>query len=601
MEELRVKKCFDVTHELEKASIQMRVDVRTLFYNVIGVYTFISEDEDGIRTELSEARSKDFFSSKTYEDRKYFIFQAYDLVIKKRKERAVERFKIDLEEQDSQLVLSFSSENLDWILENLGEVQRAIHRKKAFLGVIFKDFSISFDAEELRKKITSAEKWIGEIRKVVLEKSDYYQPLRDGYFLFKLQKEWEYRSKMQYENSSYAVKSGMEVGRLYKGKKGYDGRNLRGKYIINEKREPEELEIGFLDGDFILEDCGDYTLFNGNKQGFVGFNSSGLVLIKDTSFEELSHRNIGNLLGGLECGMELNVRASNPEKDAVCAGIILEAKKLTISGSIDQGSKIKAEHCVISGFTHQNVEIYGKEVEVDILKGKVCAERIKVRMCEGGHIDCGEGEIAESIGAEIKGKTIRIKTMHSNNKVYISSRLEIKEMKGGGNYLCIDSSAFLDYREEIDRIKKKREKYLDSIVKLSKIYKVELVQAKKMKPAVEQFKTIYQQNLQKGIQTQPYILITLGEYVNLMGRLKVIKAKMEQCQKRADDFLEEIKPLTQISIEGKIECESEWVDQNQVEFVDITRDERETMIIEDGERVNISINPNTLKLVKERI
>lgn len=601
MEEIRVEKCFDVTHELEKASIQMRVDARSLTFNVIKVHTFISEEEDGIRTELSEAKTRDFFSSKTYEDHQYFISQAYDLVIKKRKERYIERFKIELEEQDSELVLWCPPESITWILENLGEVQRAIYRRKAFLGVIFKEFSMSFDAEELRKKITSAENWVGGVKRVVLEKSDYYQPLRDGHFFFRLQKEWEYRSKIKYDNSSYAVKDGMEVGRLYKAKKGYDGRNLKGEYIINEKRDPVELEIGFLEGEFMLEPFDDFTLFRGSKQGFVGFNSSGLVLIKETSFEELSHRNIGNLLGGLECGMELNIKASNPEKDAVCAGIILEAKKLTIMGSIDQGCKIKTEKCTISGATHQNVEISGKEVDVDLLKGKVYADKVKVKMCEGGYIDCESGEILDAVGAEIKGKTISVRTMHANNKIFISSRLEIKEMKGGGNYFCIDSSAFLDYREEIEKIKKKREKYLDSIVKLSKIYKIELVQAKKMKPAVEQFRAIYQQNTQKGIPTQSYILITLGEYVELMGRLKVIKAKMDQCQKRADDFLNEIKPLMEISVEGRIECASAWVDQNQVEFINVTRDERETLIIEDGERVNVGVDSASLKLIKERI
>lgn len=599
--EIKVTQCFDLFHELEKASIILKTDSKNLCFDVVGVKTFLSEEPDGIRQELNEAKAKDFFGSRNYEDDQYYISQAYDLLIRKREKGHCEHFDIQLENENSELYFIYSIEEEEWLLENLAEVKKGIDRKKAINGVIFQDFSLNFDVESFKDKIANAQKSIGGKKKFLLEKSKFYTPSVEGHFFFTLKEEWEFIRKTSIENSSYAVKNGMEVGRLYKAKNGSDGRNLKGEYIKIEKKELHDIEFSALGDDFALEDLGDYVLYSGNKEGFVGLNSSGLILVKENNFEEINNRNMGNLLGGLECGMEINVKASMPEKDAIGAGIIIEAKKINITGGVDQGVFIRSEECNINGFTHQNVEIFAKKAEIGVLRGTLKAEEVKIKMCEGGNVDCADGEFEEMVGAEIRGRNISVKILHGNNKIYISSKVSIEEMKGGGNYFCIDSSAFLDYREEIAKIKKKHTKYLEAVDRLGKIYKQELAQVKKMKPAVDRFRVIFSKNMQTGVHTQPYILSTIGEYMGLCKRLKKIKRKIQEYQEYSQEILKEIEPITKISLEGRVECKGAWVQQNQVEFIDALVDKREVVNIEDGEKVNVYVDANYHKLLKERI
>lgn len=601
MEELKVSRCFDVTHELQKASIIFKTNVKNLTFNVVEVYTFISSQEDGPKRELSENQAKDFFSSGEYEDDQHFISQAYDLIIKKKDKRSEDKFSLVLEKSESELYLICLEENLNWLMENLGEVQRGINAQKALLGVIFHDFSVSFSTEELRNKLASAQKGVGHTKRVFLEKSQFFSPLIDSYFYFTLKEDWEAIRKVCHENSSYGVKSGMEVGRFYKAKAGDDGRNLRGEFVKNEKRDPIESEFSVLEGDFEIQDCEEYILYKGWREGFVGQNSSGLILVKEMNFEEVTQRNIGNLLGGLECGIEINIKSSVPEKDAVGAGIIIEAQKLNIIGSIDQGAVIRCEKCSISGCVHQGAEIFAKEAEIGLHKGKLHCDKAIVKLCEGGMVDCEIGEFEELTGAEISGKEISVKNMRGNNKVSISTLLNIEEMSGGANNFCIDSSAFLEYREEIKKIQKKHGKYLEAIDKLNRAYRQDYSQAKKMKPAVDKFRILLAQQQQQGIQPQDYLLGTIGEYMGLCNRLKALKAKIEGYEREAKEVLKEIEPIAKISLGGRINCNSAWVQQNQVEFINILNIGREKLTIEDGEKINVKIDPNSMKLTKERI
>lgn len=600
MEELKVNRCFDVAHELQKASIIFKTSAKNLTFNVVEVYTYIGAHKDEDKKELNENQVRDFFNSGEYEDNQYSIFQSYDLIIKKRDKKVEDKFSLILERSASELYLIYPEENLKWLMENLGEVQRGINAKKALLGVVFRDFSMSFNTEELRNKLASAQKGVGYTKKVLLEKSQFFSPLTDAHFYFTLKEDWEAIRKASYENSSYAVKNGMEVGRFYKSRVGNDGRNLKGEFIKNERREPIDMEFSVLEEDFLIQDHGEYILYMGGREGFVGINSSGLILVKEMNFEEVTYRNIGNLLGGLECGIEINIKSSTPEKDAVGSGIILEAQKLNIIGSVDQGSVIRSEVCSISGCVHQGVEIFTKEAEIGLHKGRLHCEKAVVKLCEGGMVDCEVGEFEDLSGAEVYGKEITVKVMRGNNKVSISTRLDIEEMRVGDNDLCIDSSAFLSYREEIERIQKKHKKYLEIIDKLNQIYKQDLIQAKKMKPAVDKLHVLVSQQQQQGIQPQPYLLDTIKEYAGLHNHIKALKLKIESCIRDAEAVLKKMEPIAKIGLEGRINCNSVWVQQNQVEFVDIMHARRERLIIEDGERINIKIDPYSMKLIKER-
>lgn len=595
---VHIEKCFDVLRELEKASILFKTEIKALSYEILKVYTFITEDE-GSRRELSDEEAASFFESKKYEAEHCELTQAYDLVI--RQEEELLPFDLELDLDQSRLCLVCSLDVYSKLFENLEKLHKKINAKKAFLGVIFKDFSPTLgDTSKMQAKLELAEDGLGQTKRILWERSEFYQPVVDASFVFTLQEEWELKNNQKLENSSYAARAESHIGKLIKCRHGRDGRNLLGKFVNVVKREPVSFEFGALDGDFLVEEQEECLIYKNLKDGFVGLNSSGLILIKDFSFEEINHRNMGNLLGGIECEFELRVKTNSADKDAVGSGIVLEAKTMRIDGGIDQGVILRSEQCVITGHMHQGVEIYADYAEISLHKGFLKCVKAKVNLCEGGKIECQEGEIGDIVGGEIHCNKAVIRNLRANNKIAFSEELEISNMVKGGNNLKIDSCAFYENRIRIENIQKRYQRYLHFIAQSSQVYRIEAEKIKQSSVAIKRFQEIFMQNLKMGLQTQPYIVNAIEQHVQVCEKLKQVQEKISEYQEIAQQIKAELEPIGQASLEAKLICRCAWVEQNQIEYFDLVRDAKETLLIEDGERVNVVIDPQTHKLIKER-
>lgn len=604
MEEIKVTRCSDVKHELEKAAIVFKTEVKNLDFEVVGVTTFLENQDGSERKTLNAQEAKEFFVSREYEEEGWLISQAYDLVIgyntchigthKK-------SYEVVLENGNSELYLICTKESYEEFVEDIKSIRRIVNAQKALMKVVFLEFDYLFDEKTLQEALNQAQDFIGGRKKILLERSLFYSPVRDAYFYFTVQEEWEFVHQESLEGSLYAVKTGSEVGRLYRSNSGSDGRNLLGEFISIQKKEPLDLELGVLNDDFRIEEQGNCNVYYALKDGFVGQNNSGLVLVKDFKFDEINHRNMGNLLGGLECGFSISAKAPNVDKDALGSGIVVEAVKVQIEGSIDQGAIIRAQECSISGSIHQGAEIYATQVNVGTHKGRIEANMVEIKMCEGGFVDCENGEFGEVMGSEISCKTAKIGRLYANNKISFCQKLEINEFCKGGNSFVVDSTAFLGYRQEVEKIEKKQQKILTVIEKLQRIYKQELLQAKKMKPAIERFKVIFSKNMQQGVQTQPYILTTIGEYIGLCRRIKKIKARIKDYQEQIELIKIELEPISNISLGARLEVQTPWVEENKIEYINHSKTIHESLIIENGERVNLCIDSQYYKILKERI
>lgn len=598
MNAIKVEKCFDVPHELEKASILFQKEVKFLSCQVLGVYTYVSEEKGG-RRELNQKECIEFFESQMYEEERFEIKQAYDLKILLHQEEQ-NRFCFELDPHKSKLFLICKEDEYSRLFARLDEVQQALNAYKAIKGVIFKDFSPDYDLKALENRLKDYESGLGGTRRICLEQSEFFSPIVDMHFFFILEEDWRLKSGEELENSSYAAKEGKEVGRLIKGQNGRDGRDLLGEFSRVEKREPTSIQFGSLDEDFAVKDTPEYLHYTSLKDGYVGLNSSGLILIKDFNLDEINHRNMGNLLGGIECGFELNIKAPSVDQDAVGAGIVVEAQRINVNGSIDQGVILRAKECLISGSTHQKSEIYANEVEIAKHKGSLVADKAKVKNCEGGKIECQSGEIEDSVGGELYCREMTIQRLHANNQIFFCSKVEIGEMLGGNNDFQIDSSSFREYRYQIEEIQGRHKRYLELIERLAKIYQKELMRIKKISSAMEHFKAIAMQNAKKGLKTQTYILNAIKQYDHTFQQLQKLSEKIEFCKEQSKKIKDELMPIAKLTLDAKIICQSAWVDQNQVEYVNLIKNARERLVIEDGERANIMVDSKSCRPIRER-
>lgn len=598
MNAIKVEKCFDVPHELEKASILFQKEVKFLSFQVLDVYTYVSE-EKGNRRELNQQECFEFFDTQMYEEENFEIQQSYDLEIFSHQEEQ-EQIRFELDSHKSCLFLICNEAEYNKLLSNLDFLHHSINAYKALKGIIFRDFSFQCDGKVLEDKLKIYQSGLGDTRKICIEKSEFFAPVIDMHFLFILEENWKLKSGEGLENSSYAAKEGTEVGRLVRVQNGRDGRNLLGQFIKVEKREPAVIEFGSLDEDFTTQEDLEYITYRVRKDGFVGLNSSGLILIKDFNLDEINHRNMGNLLGGIECGFQLNLKAPSVDQDAVGAGIVIEAEKININGSIDQGVVIRAKECFIGGSTHQKSDIYSDYAEIAKHKGSLIAKEIKIKNCEGGRIECQKGEIENCVGGEIYCKEIVIKELHANNRISFCSQVEIQKMLGGKNDFQIDSRSFYEYRKQIEEIQKRYQQYLNLIKRLVKVYQKELMQIKKISPAIERFKSIVLQNSKKGLKTQAYVLNSISQYNHTFEQLEKLGEKIDFCKNQSKLVQEELIPIAKLNLNAKIICQSAWVDQNQVECVNLIKNTYERLVVEDGERVDVVVDPRTYRPIRER-
>lgn len=598
MNEIKVEKCIDVSHELEKASILFQKEVKFLGFQVLDVYTAISESK-GPKRELEAKERDEFFASQTYEEEHFEIQQSYDVKIFLHQEEQ-NHFCFELDSDQHRLFLICKESEYKSLFDQLDELHQAINAYKALKGIIFKNFSPQCDMKALKERLKETQSGLGGTLRICIERSEFFSPIIDMNFFFILEEDWKLKRGEELENSSYAVKEGVEVGRLMKGQNGRDGRNLLGEFIRVEKRDPVVIEFGSLDEDFTTQESLEYITYRALKDGFVGLNSSGLILIKDFNLDEINHRNMGNLLGGIENGFELHIKSASIDQDAVGAGIVIEAQKININGSIDQGVILRAKECFVSGSTHQKSDIYSDYAEITKHKGSLIANKMKIKNCEGGRIECQSGEIEDCVGGEIYCKEIIIQRLHANNRIALCSRVEIQEMLGGKNDFQIDSSSFHEYRKQIDEIQKRYQQYLNFIERLIKIYQKELLRIKKISPAIERFKIIAMKNDKRGLKTQAYISNAIEQYNHTLEQLQKLGEKIDFCKKQSKSIKEELTPIAKLSLDARIICRSAWVDQNQIECVNLVKNTRERLVIEDGERVDIIVDNKAYKPMRER-
>lgn len=595
---IEIQKCFDLSHEVQKASILLKCSPEEIDFEICEVFTFVKEDQN--HRELSSQESKELFVSGLYESETFEVEQAFR--VKMWKSQKEWDFDLELSMQNAHLLLVCQEDWHKRLLEDLEQTYRKINAKKALLGVIFKDFSPIFDdRKKFHKMLQEIYDGIDGVYKILLETSSFYIPAFDTYFAFKLREEWEFRHRQTLENSLYAIKDGEEVGKLIYGHSGSSGRDLLGEYIRVEKRELQACEFGALAEDFDHYESKGRLIYRALKDGFVGLNGSGLILIKDFMFEEINYRNIGNLLGGIEKELEIEIKSSSLEKDAIGAGIVLEAKKIKVYGGIDQGAILKAKECLIEGLTHQGVEVIADYAEISTHKGNLRAKKAIVKLCEGGVIDCESGEFEDLIGSKISCKEAVVKNCRANNHISFCTQLRIDCVLGGDNKFKIDSSAFFEYREEIETILDKYHKQMTFIDHALQIYQKEFKKVLKMKQAIERFEVIVAKNASQGLSTQSYITDTIQQYTQMQDKLKSIKEKIQAHQQKAQMTKVRLEPIANLCIEAKLFCQSDWIGQNHVEYFDSFHETTSALEIDEGERVNVFIDLYTHKLRKERV
>lgn len=606
-EPFSIKGCPDVELEVRKVEQTYAFDSNMVSFDILQINTLYRGEKKKDFTLLEgEERDRILSNDQEYNRDDFEIRQLYDVKIRGLKDNDLAPFvflKIDSECYELYLELKAGLEIRDDD-EFFGELYEEIMRKKVLMRVIVRLFGdYVFDEIEHLRELFVQLGLKGKLesdRSFVVAKASGFIPSTEAHFRFILQEEWNKSHTESVEFASYAVKSGELVGIAFKDQAGSSGRNLLGEYISCKKQDVEHsLKIRYKKEEFHKVDNNGIAEYYADLDGYVSFGEDELRLISDFSFSEVSLRKNGSLLGGHLKGFVVDVTCSNPSQDAIGASVILEASDIKIYGSVAENSQIIGNKVEVNGQTHQSSVIRAKELSIDKHKGSAFGEKISINSLENGSVDGQDILVHEASGGTMRAEKLIIEKLYSRTTSYVACSVHIKEVKGGDNRVMITSRATTQIQESVAYTTGKIESNIAQINTLLGVLNKDIMHIRKIKPLIERIKVIMEDNKKNNKPNKPEITSNIAQYMLTLRRSKYFKERLlalQEDSKKLNAYLEELDVHTK---DAKVTLESPWQKENEIVFESFFPASRDILFLDDGENVDIRIDKQTLKLVRE--
>ena len=271
----------------------------------------------------------------------------------------------------------------------------------------------------------------------------------------------------------HSVLEGDTIMEYIKPKKGKPGRNCRGEFL--EPAEPEIKNVPDFNVDNTIEivDNKDSILYRAKVSGYIAQEAKVYQIKTDMDVGEISFKTTGSVFTGLNSDVAISVKENDSLKDAIGTGMEVEVSEIDIKGNVGPNAKVHAKRATVEGQTHRDSQIIADDLTINIHKGVVVGDNIKISRLEGGTVDGKKVEISQAVGGNIRAKDVEIGLCGSHVKVTASRLIEIQKLQGSENIFTIDPLVQKDkkdglnenkheideLRTSVDEIKKEIDKY----------------------------------------------------------------------------------------------------------------------------------------------
>ncbi|TLD80090.1 hypothetical protein LS68_007650 [Helicobacter sp. MIT 05-5293] len=612
-EPIPIKSCNDVGMEIRKVADFFALEEEMVSFDIVSITTLHRGEKKKDFSVLSGEELQNILGNdEQYLKDDFEVKQVYDVLIRCLKENDLAPFvALRMDNQCYELTLDLKA-GLEITTDDsfFSSLYEEITRKKIVEHIIIRLFG-----ENTQKEITYLKELFSHLglkgklesdQSVVIGKASQFVPEIKPHFTFVLEDQWKKSNATHVDFASYAAKGGDVVGISIKAQAGSSGRNLKGEYVNVKKQDKpegekveEEIKIRFKESDFRKEDKEGVVEYYALQDGYVDFGEGELRLISDFAFPEVSLRKNGSLLGGVQKGFVIEVTCADPSQDAIGASIILEASEVKVYGSVAENATIIAKKIEINGQTHQSSHIRADEITIDIHKGTAVGDKVRVNRLELGHIEGEEVVVESASGGQIQAMDITITKLHSHSKISLSNKLYIKEMLGGENEIVISSRASLKAHEQSEYVNSQIAHNIEEINALLHVLNKDLVEVRKTKPVVEKIKGIMEENKKNNRPNDKNITDSVAQYVILLRRTKYLKERIVTLQESSKKLNASLEILDKKTQEAKIISDTQWQKDNEIVYEHFFPEGRDMMLISGGESANISIDQETLKLIRE--
>ena len=555
----------NVNDSLLTISKQNNIALSNLDFKILNIKTYIKSKNDNEFIEVDE-ESKLFLNDERFlRDENNEIKQIYEIKIIKYQINDFEligNMKINKSFTDAKFILSPKSFIIDnnSLFENF---KNELNKKKLKNGLFIELFD--------KKMEKSIEKIIAKILILgSLENEEEIQLCNGLDKIPTIQGEIIYHYKTNKKSIKkeliYPVKKDEILIEVKKPKKGKNGRNCKGEIIlVQEVKKFEIPDILFDEKTIKKEENEEKVIYKALKNGYL-YKDYGEYIIKDEM--EIRQINIktGNVRGGEESNVKIDVKEKDALKEAIGDNTVVETTHLIVRGNIGNSALIKCKELEIMGQTHKKSKIYTKKGKINIHKGYLEGNEIEINRLENGIVKADKVKISQAIGGEVYAKKVEINILGSHLKCYALEEIKIYNLKGNENKLVISPPKILEEIVDIKKLQRKLEETKKNLqIKIS-IYKKKLKIINENQISVNKLKKIYLDNKAKKLKTSHSVIKKLKEFNNFKEKTLHLKEEIEFLKKEIEELNETISKYQNIINIAKIISLTPWKPYNRIEF-----------------------------------
>jgi hypothetical protein len=550
----------NVNDALLKISRENNIPLSNLDFDILDVKTYIKTENDPEFVEVDEDAKILLENKKFLRNEKNEIKQIYEIEVKKYEIIDFELIgKMIINDKFTTAKFLLSPKSL-LVNVNFDLFKNELNKKKVRNSLLIDIFDEVMDKSI--EKVVAKIKIKGQIEEeILLCKGLDEIPTVQGEIIYHYKKNETSLKK----ELLYPVKKDAILIEIKKPKQGKNGRNCKGKIILIEKIKDFEIpEIKFDDKTIKQIEDDEKIIFVALKNGYL-YEKDKFFTIKDEM--EIKQINIktGDVKGAENSDVKIDVKESDALKEAIGDNAIVETTSLIIRGNVGNSATIKCKNLEIFGQTHQKSKIFAKKGEINIHKGYVEADEIKITRLEGGRVKANKVKIIQVVGGEIYAKTVEIEILGSHLTCYALEKIKINEIKGSENKLSIAPAKVLG-EMDIEKFQKKLEDIKRNLKINIQEYNKKIKILNENKNSVNELKKLYLQNKAKGIKTSSTIIKKIKEYQLFKEKTLEIKEKIEELEREIKEIEESINKFQNAVYLAKIISYSPWTPYNRIEF-----------------------------------
>ena len=266
-----------------------------------------------------------------------------------------------------------------------------------------------------------------------------------------------------------AVSKGESIIEYIKPQNGIPGRNCQGKFLsVKDALSQYDGNLNHSENITKKEDDSK-IMYVANISGYVNIDN-GLYDIKDNmEIESVNFRSTGSIETDINSNVTINIKENDVFKDAIGPGMSVETSELNIEGNIGSGATVKTKKLVVKGQTHKTAKLESEYANIAVHRGEIHGREIEIERLEGGVVFGEIVRIKSAIGGEVVAKEIYIDELTSNTTLRANSLIDIQQVKGSNNKLCIDPTATKAYYQKIEKINEEIKKTKMELVPMPKL------------------------------------------------------------------------------------------------------------------------------------